>query len=285
MPTDHVRATCALVLAGALSIACEERDPAPFAPERDGAIERPDGGPLVITRRDAGQRDAGIDAGAFDGGDLGDAGVGLPVVDGVIGEREYELGIDDVTSSTPPTGLPDQLTRLLVVRTATRLWIGIEGNVGPGRGMMLLLDAAYGGEDGVTLTAGSLADNVGTLDRALSSAVLFSAEDSFRPEYAWGALAEVPFTIDGSEDDVGWREITTADDFADLPSGNRTVCSEDACETSIPIGGTGILRAGTIAIAVRTIDANGLLSSQTLPLDEPGAPESISNVLRVFPPE
>ncbi|WP_236606785.1 hypothetical protein [Sandaracinus amylolyticus] len=280
-----MRATCALVLVGALSIACEEREPPPFAPERDGAIPRPDAGPIIIRPRDSGAEpmDAELDAGAFDGGET-DAGVGLPIVDGVIGEREYELGIE-VTSSTPATLFADRLTRLLVVRTGSRLWIGIEGSVEVGRGMMLLLDAAYGSEEGVTLTASSLADTAGTLDAALSTVAFFGSEDAFRPEYAWGELAEIPFSISGTDDLVGWRDITITDDFAALTVGNQTVCTEDACETSIPIGGTGILRAGDIAIAVRSFDEDGVLSSQTLPLDEPGAPESIATVLLVPAPE
>lgn len=285
MPTDRalrlVRGAIAIAL---LLAACDEPDPPPFAPGRDGDVERPDGS--LVVRIDGGQDGAveTLDGAIGSDAETGDAsGPTVPNIDGVIGEAEWE-GALVAENPTPAVTLPDRLTRLLVRRTPARLYVAIEGEVGEGRGMLLLLDANYGDDFGAVLNGVSLADQNGILDSALSNAVFSTLDPELRPDYAWGALG-IPFEIDGADDAAGWREIASrSDDFLVIETANRTACSVLACETSIAIGAAGIDGAGQIAIAVRSGSEVGLLSNQTLPMDLPSSPESISALLLVPAP-
>ena len=279
MPTERLARgviTLALLLA-----ACEEPDPPPFAPGRDAEVERPDSSLVVRIHAGSDAAVEPLDAGARPDAETADASTPtVPNIDGVIAEGEWE-GALVAESPTPAVTLPDRLTRLLVRRTAARLYVAIEGSVGEGRGMLLLLDADYAGDRGVVLTAGVLADQTGALDRAITNALFTTLDPELRPDYAWGALG-IPFEIDGADDGAGWREIATrSDDFLVIATGNRTACSELACETSIALGPAGIDGAGEIAIAVRSGNEVGLLSNQTLPMDLPSSPDSISALLFV----
>jgi hypothetical protein len=288
MPTDRntsriQRGRAALALALALAGgACATPEPAPFVPERDGAIARDDGGPLIVLRdaststRDGGPGDAG---GAMDGA------TSVPItIDGVLDPGEW-AGALEVTTATPPTSgfEGDRLERLLARRTATHLVIGVEGTIQPGHAMLLLLDADYGGSDGVVLTGAALGDVAGTLDRAISSPPWFTLLE-LRPDYAWG-VTEMPTTVDGSSDVAGWRDIATDPDaFRSLTTSTRTACRASACETAILLGPGGIENVGEIALAVRISNGSSDLSNQTLPLDSPTTPEALSTVLRLPPP-
>lgn len=285
MPTERrLLRACALPLSLCVLVACEEPDPPPFAPEFDAGTERPDGS--LVFRVDGG-RDGAVepaDAASEEDADVADAsGPLLPNVDGVIDESEW-AGALEVLNDTAPVALTDRLSRLLVRRTEGRLYVAIEGSVAEGRGMLMLVDADYGGDPGVVLNGSALSDYAGSLDTALSSSVFSTADPELRPDYAWGALG-IPLEIDGADESAGWREIATrSDDFLLLTSGNRTACTVDACETSIAIGAPGIEGAGEIALAVRSGSEAGYLSNQTLPTDLSSSPESISVLLRVPAP-
>src|SRR5690606_21275804 len=108
--TDRLaRGVFVLALLALLLAACDEPDPPPFAPGRDGDVERPDGSPSL--RIDAGSDGAvePLDGGARPDAETGDASTpAVPTVDGVIGEAEWE-GAIVAESATPAAGLPDRL--------------------------------------------------------------------------------------------------------------------------------------------------------------------------------
>lgn len=281
----------ALALLGPALLACEPEDPAPFAPGRDGSIELPDTGP-IFWRSDSGidagpPTDAGpsTDAETDDGGPVPDGGPSptAPTVDGTIGATEW-LGalerIADVPSAPPFEG--DRLSRLLAIRTETRLYVAIEATLEPGHAIVMYVDADFGEPNGVLLSSGAkLADFVGTLDGALSVPL---ASAVLRPEYAWGTTS-MPIALSGSGDLGGWRDIATNEtNFATIGVSSPTRCSDTACETSIPLGLSGIASARTIAVVVRISDGVGGISGQTLPLQAGGLPEVADEVLEIPAP-
>ncbi|MDQ3032395.1 MAG: hypothetical protein M3Y87_08275 [Myxococcota bacterium] len=275
--------TLSAIAIGCALGACEPEAHVPFAPVRDGAVERPDGGPIRV-RDDAG-RDAGeLDGGALDasGLDAGDGGTPPPRIDGVIEPGEWDAALEATSSTMPaPPFSSDRLTRVRVIRTSTRLYVAIEGTIGLGNALMMLLDADYGSENGTTLAGTGLSDFDGDLDRALSSPVWSTALAELRPDYAWGTTM-MPFARIGGDATTGWREVASAPaDFQRIGPASVSQCSTIACETSIVLGDGGIVAAGEIALLVRTGNTFGDLSPQTLPMDEPSVPETITRVLRI----
>lgn len=278
-----------LVLFAALALfACEPVTPAPFVMPRDSGRERPDA-TVPFTRVDSGTdsgpgSDAGgvveEDAGLVDGG----TPAGTPTIDGVIDPTEWEGALESTSSTAPAFPFEgDQLTRLLVRRTTTRLYIAVEGMLEPGHSFLVYVDADTDSDRGVLLVSGTeLSDTTGLLDRALSTG-LTTTIPTLRIDYAWGTT-QMPAGPTGSLDEVGWRDIATRpDDFITITSGaNLTACSETACETSIAFGAGAIDRATTLSVFARLGDALGNLSNQTLPMDDPSAPELVS-VLLVVP--
>lgn len=276
------RAAIALSFLCALA-ACEPDEVLPTVPERDGAVEHQDGG-LIVRRADGGQDggppvDAG-DGGSFDGGRAPTD----PRIDGNIEDAEWAGAIVEtsLTASVAPFSF-DRLERVLAIRTTTRLFVAIEGNLGTGNVMMMLLDADFGEGNGLVLSGG-LSDLDGTLDRAISGPVWGSTLADFRPDYAWGTNT-IPLMRTGADDVSGWREIaSTVGEFQWLGAGTVSACTFRGCETSISLGTAGIPDAGEIALVVRIGGGFDVLSNQTLPMDDPSQPETISMVLRVPAP-
>jgi hypothetical protein len=288
-----IERTIAIVALALIAPACRERViPPPVAPRDGGAPMRRDSGP-ISARPDGGTDAAPIDASPSDAarGDGAaiedgaiDGGVRAPVIDGVIGDAEWSIATQAV-ALIPGTGVftGEQLDRLSAYRDSTRLYLAIEGVIAEGHSVIVYLDVDYGESTGVMLAGLTLADTDGALDVALSQ-VLYTAAPEVGVDRAWGSTSVVvaPTT---SNEAVGWRDIATrTDSFGQITAGTLTACTEDGCETSIPLASLGAGLLDTIAIFARLTDSFQL-SNQTLPLDDPGAPEHVSALLMVPPPE
>ena len=84
---------------------------------------------------------------------------------------------------------------------------------------------------------------------------------------------------------MGWRDLvrgTAADLYWILPATAPTTCGAGACEARIPLtelGGTAPRRVGLFA---RIVNGNGSMSpNQTIPMDVPTMPRSVSMVLEL----
>jgi hypothetical protein len=223
------------------------------------------------------RRDAGpVDSGAIDGD------VAAILVDGVIGASEWS-GVLAFPSSTVPDVTFDgnALRSLRAFRNGTRLFVAVEGSLMGDNAFLVYVDAAVGAPEGL-LGAAPLLDLTGILDRALSKSFATAPTD-LRIDFAWGTLDMNRAAID-SDDRMGWRGIAASDGaFVPVPIDRATsVCGEAACETSIDLTTLGADAATPVGIFVRLGSAtNDLLSNQTLPMDDPAAPETVTIIASV----
>ncbi|MCA9605486.1 MAG: hypothetical protein KC619_07815 [Myxococcales bacterium] len=230
--------------------------------------------PPPPTRFDAGPRmDAEVDAGRIPH----DGGAAAPVVDGVIEAAEW-AGAVEHHSATATDREGSTLTRLLARIENDRLYVGVEGTLADGDTMVLYVDRALNGSDGIVDLA-ALADETGALDRAISSP--FETPFSFRTDFAWGTTT-MPRTAVGLDEEMGWRQIDTAPDFHWITAeAAPSVCTATACEASIPLSTLGGTAPRTIAMFARIVHADGSFSNQTLPGDDPGAPGVVNALARI----
>jgi hypothetical protein len=84
---------------------------------------------------------------------------------------------------------------------------------------------------------------------------------------------------------MGWRDVASnIADFAWVDAAVApTVCAANtACETRIPLSTLGAPAAGTIAMFARLTNTDGTaFSNQTLPEDDPAAPQTVSVLLEL----
>ncbi|MCB9593249.1 MAG: hypothetical protein H6719_11005 [Sandaracinaceae bacterium] len=235
-----------------LSLGCEDR-----------VIPPPPGG-------DAGPRlpmDAGVPT-------RRDGGSSAPVVDGTLDDAEW-AGATAARSNTPTDTDGSVLTRLVARVVDDALYVGVEGTLADGDTLVLYVDHTLGGADGVDDLA-SLTDEDGALDADLSSPVVTPTD--FRADFAWGTTS-MPRTSVGLDAETGWRNLGTPDRFTWVAAETApTVCSDTACETSIPLAELGGARPRTLAMFARIAHTAGGWANQTLPGDDASAP-GVVNVL------
>jgi hypothetical protein len=249
-----------------------------------------DTGPSI----DASVPDGGtvLDAGRADGGTAGDAGAGgdassgdvTPSIDGVVGALEWEGAV--FTESTEPTDWTGNTLRSLrALLTDDALYIAIEGSVDSGNAIVLYLDRAEGGVEGVVLTSAS--DDSGALDDAITPSEPFTTYADFRADLAWGTRVLGRAAAD-FDDEMGWRDFVRASAPDDLYWIDSTIapttCGDEACETRLPRDvldlGDGAVRPRTIALFARIMNHDGAQSpNQTLPEDDSEAPRVVSVAL------
>lgn len=216
---------------------------------------------------------------AFDGGGIirRDGGARRPTIDGTIEDGEW-AGAVEARSSTATDSEGSTLTRLLARIEDDELFVGVEGTLAAGDAMVLYVDHALGGSDGIPDLA-SLSDETGTLDSAVSSG--FSTPFSFRADFAWGTTT-MPRRPVGLDEETGWRQLDVAPDFHWIVSeAAPSACSDTACETSIPLSTLGGTSPRTIAMFARIVHADGTFANQTLPGDDPDAPGVVNALTRI----
>lgn len=262
----------------------------------DAQIIRPDAGRDAGTptdagedagvSMDAGERDAGTDADAgidaavamdagSDAGVVADAGLAPIVIDGVIGTIEW-AGAQETTSTTATIWAGSELRRMLVDVRDGRFYLAIEGMIEGNNAIVVYVDNDTSDTAGVADLA-TLTDSSGSLDNALSAGFVTPA--SFRADYAWGTQ-DMSRSAAGSDDRMGWRDIAVSDptDFAWITASEApTTCTANACETSIPLATLGGVSPRTIGLFARIANWDGTSSpNQTLPMDDPSAPRTVS---------
>jgi len=225
-------------------------------------------------------RDAGaMDAAPFDAGVIvrRDAGPAGPTVDGTIDDDEWE-GAAEATADVATDSPGSELTRLLARIVDGSLFVGVEGTLAEGDAVVVWLDRDLGGEDGWSDLA-MLVDETGSLDQRVSTPV--ATPDAFAVDWAWGTTL-MPRTPIGLDEEAGWRDLTSFRAFEWVPSETApTVCSEGACETSIPLETLGGEAPRTLALFARIVRADGSFANQTLPEDDEDAPGAASVLLEL----
>lgn len=214
---------------------------------------------------DAGMPDAGVDAGP-----------GGIVIDGVIDEPEWAIATvhaSDVAGAGSFAG--NRLRTLRALRDATSIYVAIEGTITAGNAIVMYVDHDLFGTDGL-VSPTPLTDVGGALDRALSKELFTPSE--LRMDFAWGTLA-MSRVATATDDQMGWRDVgTNPAAFRSIDGGIApSACSATACEASIDTTTLEVPAGADVALFVRLVAASSLaVSNQTLPMDDPAAPETIS---------
>lgn len=241
-----------------------------------------DADPAVVTNvlrlsdvedTDAGMPDAGVP-------DAGPEGV---VVDGVLSSGEWDAAMR-FTQSTPAAGsfVGSSLDALYAIRTSDRLFVAVEATLNPGNALAVYVDRDLFGIFGLASPT-PLDDTLGDLDRALSRPMFTPAEVLI--DHAWGTLDMGRGAV-AFDDRMGWRDVgTTPDDFRPFDVAMApTVCGANVCETSIALSDLSVGAADSIGLYARLVSAtSAAFSNQTLPLDDPAAPELISVYVQLDP--
>jgi len=168
--------------------------------------------------------------------------------------------------------------------TTTDLYVAVEGSLQPGdeNNIVLYVDRELETGDGVADPI-DLTDGMDALDDGISAG--FTTPAAFLVDYAWGTR-DMDRAAVGFDARMGWRDVAT--DVSDFmwvdASVAPTVCAGNtACETSIPLTTLGIVApTGTIAMFARITNTNGTMASnQTLPEDNPAAPQTVTALLEL----
>lgn len=252
----------------------------------DASVEDDDAG-LDAGASDGGAADGGLDAGidaggASDGGAIDGGPIAPPVVDGVIGATEWATATS-ATETTTTAWTGSELRGLRAILTADSLYVAIEGTVEGGNGIVVYVDRARSAAEGVVLS--TLTDSSGALDDAMTAG--FTTPADFRADLGWGTL-DLGRAATASDARMGWRDFIRATSPGDLywidAAIAPTTCSATACETRLPRSvldmGSGVARPRTISIFARIVNPDGTMSpNQTLPMDVAAAPRTVSVVL------
>ena len=196
------------------------------------------------------------------------------VIDGVVDEPEWATATQTANSVASNWTTANRLDRLRAFTDASNLYIAVEGSIS-GNAIILYADSKSGG----IVDLGSLTDNVGALDAALSSPIVING--GFAADFGWGTL-DMARSSATADDRMGWRDIATAPGtFTWLYGADyQTACGTNACETRILLSALG--GSGDIRLFVRLCDPSGAyFANQNLPMDNASNPQSVSTWLSV----
>jgi hypothetical protein len=216
-------------------------------------------------------------------GALGDAWeyvlYGSPVVDGALGEDwpAAHLLAENDTVTDWGEGL-NEMRALWVAWDEDALTLGIDGLCESDNAIVFYLDPDYGAGSGLS-DATTIGDGDGALDIALGGRVAV-ADPAFGADWGGGTKGMASVTADALSGDAGLRLLANAQDLGWFPA---AVATGPAVEVSIPMSTLlpeGVPGSGaTLAVFARLVNRDGEhLSNQTLPLDDPVAPEDVSLV-------
>jgi hypothetical protein len=207
---------------------------------------------------------------------MGAAGIvrAAVVIDGVVDEPEWANAAQTANSVASSWTAANRLDRLRAFTDTANLYIAVEGAIS-GNAIILYVDSKSIG----VADLGSLTDNSGALDAALSSAIVINS--GFAADFGWGTL-DMSRSSTTTDDRMGWRDIaTTPGDFAWLYGADYpTACGANACETRIPLSALG--GSGDIHLFVRLCDPSGAyFANQNLPMDNASNPQSVGTWMSV----
>lgn len=229
--------------------------------------------------------------------DAGPSGRCTPTIDGTIG-RDWPASAIVESNTVESNWSSNELRALRVCYDTSNLYLGIDGTSEMMNGIVVYIDrdfvSAGGMATGISIFS-SLTDNTGALDDRISAAFTISVP-GFGAEAAWGSAGPQSLMPDATSDWVGlrlfWPAGGTPDRRADFAwiSGAHSVCSGtgamNVCEVAIAwtslFDGMPRPMSTTVALFVRINNGDGTMSSnQTLPLDNPDNPRTVSRVLRL----
>jgi hypothetical protein len=180
---------------------------------------------------------------------------------------------------------PNHMDSLYVCFDDTNLYLGLTGWVEStiGNAIVVYIDVDYGPGTGVA-NMNTLTDTDGGLDNAISSKCNVTAS-GFGAEFAVGTQGMVGVDASNLAGEAGLRRFVSPgapDNFDWLASTVTTSPTEHGIEAAI---GLDVLLGGLpaegarLAVFARLLNADGqFLSNDTLPLDNPAAPEEVGNV-------
>jgi hypothetical protein len=210
-----------------------------------------------------------------------------PAIDGVIGPTEW-AGAAMAAGATPTIWTGNELLSIRALLLGGGLYLAIEGRIEGGNSIVVYVDRTRGASEGVTLA--SLTDSTGALDSSITAG--FATPSDVRPDLGWGTL-DLSRAATGADDRMGWRDFVRAaspdDLYWILPIEAPTVCGAAACEAMLPRAaldlGSGAMRPRTVAIFARIANHDGTMSpNQTLPMDDPAMPRTVSALLEIAEP-
>lgn len=198
----------------------------------------------------------------------GAAGAAI-VIDGIVNEPAWATATSAANTVPSNWTTANRLERLLAFTDAEYLYIAIDGAIS-GNAIIVYIDSRPGG---ISNLAGTLTDDYGALDRALSASLV--ADVAFGADCGWGTL-DLNRSSTGADDRLGWRDLTTSvHDFGWLyGTAFPSACGSGACETKIPLATLG--GSGAIKIFARLCDPSGsYFANQNLPMDDPANPQAV----------
>jgi hypothetical protein len=178
---------------------------------------------------------------------------------------------------------PNHMDSLYVCFDDISLYLGLTGWVeaGIGNAIVVYIDVDYGPGTGVA-NMNTLTDTDGAIDNAISSKCNVTA-GGFGAEYAVGTVGMAEVESGNLVGDAGLRRFVSPgapDNFDWLASTVRTNSTgvEVAIGLDVLLGGLPP-EGARLAIFARLVNADGqFLSNDTLPLDNPAAPEEVGGV-------
>jgi hypothetical protein len=225
-----------------------------------------------------------------------------PTIDGTIAPDEYMAARHASNTALPSTWGPNELRDLYLCYDDRALYIALRGSVetapmgARANAIVVYVDRDYGSATGIA-NFSVLNDRMGALDNALSANFTLTPDVGiFGVEAAFGVAGLRTFDSTSSDELQGWRLFwpTTVmpdrrTDFAYVLTDVHTHCQDrdgtanDTCETRI--AWTSLFEGPrpmttTVALFARIVNATGDSSpNQTLPMDRPEMPRSVSRVL------
>jgi len=207
---------------------------------------------------------------------------GTPDLDGEIGTDWDEAFLAGQNNAGSDWG-QNHMDSLHVCFDDSNLYLGLTGWVdsGFGNAIVVYIDVDYGPATGVA-NMNTLTDTDGAIDNAISSKCNVTA-GGFGAEFAVGTVGMAGVDAGSLVGEAGLRRFVspgTPDNFDWLAS--TVVTSPTGVEAAI---GLDVLLGGLpvegvrLAVFARLLNADGqFLSNDTLPLDNPAAPDEVGNV-------
>jgi hypothetical protein len=161
------------------------------------------------------------------------------------------------------------------------LYLALDASVEAANAVVIYIDTDFVPGTGVRDMNG-LTDNSGSIDNAISSKINVSAA-TFGAEFAAASKGMAGVTAPNLVDGAGLRALSPADNFPWLAATVAASASNGVVEVALDwqqlLGGTIPDGGRRMAVFARVLNENGqYLANQTLPLDNPAAPEQVGAV-------
>jgi glycosidase len=207
---------------------------------------------------------------------------GTPTIDGEIAITDGDWTAEQQagTNDTATDWGDNVLSGLFVAYDDENFYIGIQGWVEAQNALAVYLDVDYGAGSSGLQSIAAATDNDGQLDNALSADITVT-ESQYKADMAVGTKG-MASTGGALVEDAGWRRI--GENPADFPwISGEVVAGGAGFEAQISFDELfgGAPPTGTqVALFARLVNEDGQhLANQTVPLDDPANPKSVSELV------